>query len=69
MTVIEQIFLWTPSNEIKTVTHDRGKESSTNKRITDVCNVGFYFPDPHTPWQRCTNENTNGLVRDIIQKE
>ena len=68
MDVIEQIFLQTPSNEIKTVTPDRGKEFSANKRITDEFNVEFYFPDPHAPWQRGTNENTNGLVREYIPK-
>ena len=68
MNVIEHIFLQTSSNEIKTVTPDRGKEFSANKRITDEFNVEFYFPDPHAPWQRGTNENTNGLVREYIPK-
>lgn len=68
MNVIEHIFLQTSSNEIKTVTPKRGKEFSANKRITDEFNVEFYFPDPHAPWKRGTNENTNGLVREYIPK-
>ena len=68
MDVIEHIFLQTSSNEIKTVTPDRGKEFGANKRISDEFDVAFYFPDPHAPWQRGTNENTNGLVREYIPK-
>lgn len=68
MDVSEHIFLQTSSNEIKTVTPDRGKDFSANKRITNEFNVEFYFPNPHAPWQRGTNENTNGLIREYILK-
>ena len=68
MEFIKYIFLQISSNEIKTVTSYRRKEFSANKQTTNAFNVEFYFPDPHAPWQRGTNENTNGLVREYIPK-
>ena len=55
-------------NPVKTITPDRGKEFSRHKEITDILNVEFYFPLPHHPWQRGTNENTNGLLREYFPK-
>ncbi|MGL9970482.1 transposase [Enterococcus sp. DIV1420a] len=44
---------------VKTITPDRGKEFSKHFDVTEsLDNVPFYFPDPHAPWQRGTNENT-----------
>lgn len=68
MDVLEELLRTTSSKEIQTITPDRGKEFSDNQRITNKFNVEFYFPDPHAPWQRGTNENTNGLVREYISK-
>ncbi len=52
-----------------TITPDRGKEFSKHKQITEALNnVPFYFPLPHHPWQRGTNENTNGLLREYFPK-
>ena len=48
--IIEHIFLQTSSNEIKTVTSDRGKEFSANKQITGEFNVEFYFLIRMAPW-------------------
>ncbi|SEM29044.1 hypothetical protein SAMN04487839_11152, partial [Streptococcus gallolyticus] len=52
----------------ETVTPDRGKEFSGHPELTEKLNVEVYFPDPHAPWQRGTNENTNGLLREYFPK-
>lgn len=58
-----------PKKHLKTVTPDRGKEFAKHQEVTSVLNdVQFYFPDPHAPWQRGTNENTNGLIREYLPK-
>lgn len=51
-----------------TVTPDRGKEFGKHAEITDELEIEFYFPLPHHPWQRGTNENTNGLLREYFPK-
>lgn len=52
-----------------TITPDRGKEFSQHHRLTEELNgTKVYFPDPHAPWQRGTNENTNGLLREYSPK-
>nr|WP_311772051.1 IS30 family transposase [Enterococcus faecalis] len=57
------------NHKCKTVTPDRGKEFSQHSRITlELNGTKVYFPDPHAPWQRCTNENTNGLLREYSPK-
>ncbi|MEA4830482.1 MAG: IS30 family transposase, partial [Enterococcus thailandicus] len=54
-------------SRVKSITPDRGKEFSKHSEITKALNgVPFYFPDPHAPWQRGTNENTNGLLREYL---
>ena len=58
-----------PNEAVKTITPDRGKEFSNHFAVTEALNnVPFYFPDPHAPWQRGTNENTNGLIREYLPK-
>ena len=52
----------------ETVTPDRGKEFSGYPELTEKLNVEVYFPDSHAPWQRGTNENTNGLLREYFPK-
>ena len=51
-----------------TVTPDRGKEFTYHQKLSDQLNIEVYFPDPHAPWQRGTNENTNGLFREYFPK-
>lgn len=54
---------------VKSITPDRGKEFSQHSKVTlALGNIPFYFPNPHHPWQRGTNENTNGLLREYFPK-
>ena len=52
----------------KTMTYDQGKEMSRHKELTGATGVAVYFADPHSPWQRGSNENTNGLLRQYMPK-
>lgn len=52
-----------PSKAKKTMTYDRGKEMSEHELFTDQSGIKVFFADPYSPWQRGTNENTNGLIR------
>ena len=51
-----------------TITPDRGKEFALHSKVTKELGVPFYFPKPHQPWQRGTNENNNGLLREYYPK-
>ncbi len=57
-----------PRELYKSLTWDRGKEMADHQRFTLATDVKVYFCDPQSPWQRGSNENTNGLLRQYFPK-
>lgn len=52
----------------KTLTYDQGKEMAEHQKLASDTGMRIYFADPHAPWQRGANENTNGLLRQYFPK-
>lgn len=64
----EKEFMQLPEQMRKTLTYDNGKEMAEHELFTKNTHIKVYFTRPYSPWERPTNENTNGLIRDYFPK-
>src|SRR3954466_10385251 len=65
---ISTAFASLPAGLRRTLTWDQGKELAMHQQITASTGTGVFFCDAHSPWQRGSNENMNGLLRDYFPK-
>jgi len=66
---INKVLEWLPRNVFKSFTSDRGKEFACYPYVEDELKIDFYFADPYCAWQRGSNENSNGLLREFYPKQ
>lgn len=67
-TAFAKAFKCIPAKFRKTLTYDRGSEMAEHQLFSGETKIKVYFADPNSPWQRGTNENTNGLIRQYFPK-
>ena len=66
--ILQAMIVGLPAALKKTITWDQGTEMAAHAAFTVKSGCPVFFCDPHSPWQRPSNENTNGLVRDFYPK-
>ncbi len=68
LTALVALFERIPPQLRRTLTWDQGAEMACHDELAERCGIDVYFADPHSPWQRPTNENGNGLIRRYVGK-
>ena len=66
---IKEVHSRYPPHTFKSYTVDRGKEFACYKQVEEELNVPVFFADPYSSWQRGSNENANGLLREFFPKK
>ena len=67
-TALTEAMAYLPPELRQTLTYDRGREMAQHKQLEEELDIDVYFCDPHSPWQKGTIENMNGLIRQYLPK-
>ena len=67
--VVGQLLMRVPVELRKALTWDQGTEMATHPLVTQATGTAVYFADAHSPWQQGSNENANGLIRQVLPRE